>query len=237
MLDKSPTDIIQPQYDLQFADVARRGGVQLGPMLGVTWRYDPKRLVFVLARYKFVAKMLSGKARVVEIGCGEGFGAALVRQSVGSVFGIDIDSRMIDYAKGHAAHEELDLTYAVANAVSGVPGGPYDAAYSLDVIEHIPAHEEVNFVRGIVSSLVPAGVCIIGTPNITSEAYASEGSKIGHINLKSAETLRALLEDFFDNIFIFSMNDEVVHTGFSPMAHYTLAVCAGVRQTSRNSAA
>jgi len=25
------------------------------------------------------------------------------------------------------------------------------------------------------------------------------------------------------------MNDEVVHTGFYPMAHYLLAVCAGPR--------
>jgi hypothetical protein len=27
-------------------------------------------------------------------------------------------------------------------------------------------------------------------------------------------------------VFLFSMNDEVVHTGFYPMAHYLFAVCA-----------
>jgi hypothetical protein len=28
---------------------------------------------------------------------------------------------------------------------------------------------------------------------------------------------------------MFSMNDEVVHTGFGPMAHYLIALCAGPR--------
>jgi len=32
---------------------------------------------------------------------------------------------------------------------------------------------------------------------------------------------------FFRNIFIFSMNDEVVHTGFHPMAHYLFAIGVG----------
>jgi hypothetical protein len=35
------------------------------------------------------------------------------------------------------------------------------------------------------------------------------------------------MEDYFHNVFVFSMNDEVVHTGYYPMAHYLFAVCAG----------
>jgi hypothetical protein len=30
---------------------------------------------------------------------------------------------------------------------------------------------------------------------------------------------------FIHNVFIFSMNDEVVHTGFHPLAHYLRALC------------
>jgi hypothetical protein len=33
-----------------------------------------------------------------------------------------------------------------------------------------------------------------------------------------------LLSQFFHNVFIFSMNDEVVHTGFHPMAHYIIGL-------------
>jgi len=31
----------------------------------------------------------------------------------------------------------------------------------------------------------------------------------------------------FHEAFIFSMNDEVVHTGFYPLAHYLFALCVG----------
>jgi hypothetical protein len=30
------------------------------------------------------------------------------------------------------------------------------------------------------------------------------------------------------------MNDEVVHTGFAPMAHYLFAVCTGRRERPRD---
>ena len=35
------------------------------------------------------------------------------------------------------------------------------------------------------------------------------------------------MSKFFHNVFIFSMNDEVIHTGFYPMAHYLWAIGVG----------
>jgi len=57
-----------------------------------------------------------------------------------------------------------------------------------------------------------------------SQAHASPPSKIGHVNCKTGKELKALLERFFHNVFVFSMNDEVVHTGYAPMAHYLIAI-------------
>jgi len=34
-----------------------------------------------------------------------------------------------------------------------------------------------------------------------------------------------MLKNYFNNVFLFSMNDEVVHTGFNKMAHYLIAIC------------
>lgn len=77
----------------------------------------------------------------------------------------------------------------------------------------------------MTAPLVPEGVCIIGSPSIQSQAYASPPSKAGHVNCKSGPELKATMQRFFHNVFIFSMNDEVVHTGFYPMAHYLWALC------------
>jgi 2-polyprenyl-3-methyl-5-hydroxy-6-metoxy-1,4-benzoquinol methylase len=102
--------------------------------------------------------------------------------------------------------------------------GSFDGAYALDVIEHIPAERETQFVRNIVRSLTPHGVLILGSPSIQSQTHASPPSKAGHVNCKDGRGLKALLARFFHNVFVFSMNDEVVHTGYFPMAHYLIGI-------------
>ena len=78
-----------------------------------------------------------------------------------------------------------------------------------------------------VSCLERDGICIVGTPNITAEKFFSERGQIEHINLQSHQSLRRQLSNYFKNVFMFAMNDEVVHTGFLPMAHYLFALCVG----------
>jgi hypothetical protein len=80
-------------------------------------------------------------------------------------------------------------------------------------------------LKNIVDSLVPHGVLLIGTPSLESQQYASPASRAGHVNCKTAEEIKQLLLNYFANVFIFSMNDEVIHTGFYPMAHYLFALC------------
>jgi len=60
---------------------------------------------------------------------------------------------------------------------------------------------------------------------LESQAYASAPSKAGHVNCKTAVTLKELMQRRFHNVFIFSMNDEMVHTGFPALAHYLWALC------------
>ena len=79
----------------------------------------------------------------------------------------------------------------------------------------------------ICQSLNTNGVFIAGMPSLESQKYASPQSKAGHVNCKSGLDFKKLLENHFHNVFLFSMNDEVVHTGFSPMAQYLLVLCAG----------
>lgn len=103
--------------------------------------------------------------------------------------------------------------------------GAFDGVYALDVLEHIPQEDEGRFVSNVARSMTEHGVLIIGTPSIQSQAYASPQSKQGHVNCKDHTALKELMSRFFDNVFIFSMNDEVVHTGFYPMAQYLIALC------------
>ena len=84
--------------------------------------------------------------------------------------------------------------------------------------------------RTIKDNLSADGLCIIGTPNDTATQYASKASQIGHVNMFDADRLTALLRRHFTHVFIFGMNDEVVHTGFYPMCHYLVAVACVPRR-------
>jgi len=206
---------------------SRIGLKKLGPMSNSTWFSDPRRLTFTLARYKFVSKMLVGKSRVGEIGCGDGFASRIVRQSVGSLLVSDVDPYFIEaFRRSQILGDPFEIEAVIHDILeSPLPGPSFDAIYSLDVLEHIPAALEAGFLRNIVASLNQTGVAIIGMPSLESQTYASPDSAEGHVNCKSGSALASTLEEFFHNVFIFSMNDEVVHTGFAPMAHYLLAVC------------
>lgn len=209
---------------------ARRGPVQLGIVASFTWRNDPRHLLFELARYKFCAKLLAGKREVLEVGCGDGFGAQLVLQAVDAVHGIDIEPAAIRDAETRFAAEGLGLnasrggSFATHDIIERPLEKKFEAAYLLDVIEHIQPELEERFITNICRSLQPHGICIIGTPNLEAQRHASPASAAAHINLKSAEGLQRLLAETFHNVFVFSMNDEVVHTGFYPMAHYLFGV-------------
>jgi 2-polyprenyl-3-methyl-5-hydroxy-6-metoxy-1,4-benzoquinol methylase len=220
----------EPQYQKYVDNMAETGPVELGPMTSATWRIDPRRLTFMLARYKFVSKMLAGKDSVIEIGCGDGFGMRMVLQTVRRGVGVDFDPVFIEWASKVAKKEELAAEFILHDVIASPPPGVFSAAYSLDVIEHIEPADESKFVANIAAALAPDGVCFMGTPNITSAPYASEPSRIGHINLKSAETLAASMSAAFQHVFMFSMNDEMVHTGYAPMAHYLMAMGVNPRR-------
>lgn len=218
----------EPQYGLIFDVVEKHGVSKLGLMANVSWNQDPKRILFTLARYKFVAKMLSGRNKVLEIGCADAFGTRLVQQEVEQMTVVDFDPVFIDDIKSRAdSHWPLecfvhDLTQAP------VPG-EYDAIYCLDVLEHINPADEPAFMSNAIASLNADGVFIAGIPSLESQAYASPQSNAGHVNCKTGSVFRAGMMSYFKNVFIFSMNDEVVHTGFHSMAHYLIALCCGKR--------
>jgi 2-polyprenyl-3-methyl-5-hydroxy-6-metoxy-1,4-benzoquinol methylase len=225
MTEQAPTTK-EKQYGLLFDVVKTHGVSKLGLMINESWNQDPKRTLFTLARYKFVAKMLEGSADVLEIGCADAFGTRLVQQSCTNVTAVDFDPVFVDDVKARA-DPAWPLTCFVHDLLEGPVPGQFDAVYSLDVLEHIDPADEPRFLANMLASLKPDGVLLAGMPSLESQAHASPQSKAGHVNCKSGPALKALFKEHFHNVFLFSMNDEVVHTGFAAMAHYVIVLCCG----------
>jgi 2-polyprenyl-3-methyl-5-hydroxy-6-metoxy-1,4-benzoquinol methylase len=205
------------QFDLGFG----RGTAQ-------AYVYDTRMIAFVASRYKFASKMLAGVDTALEIGCGDGFGAPFVAQTVKRLICTDIDETTIKSNRTRLAPFK-NIEFHYYDFRESTFREKVRAIYLVDVIEHIFPEEEPGFLKNLVQSLTPDGFVLMGTPNVTANQYASVHSQEGHVNLKSHTSLKELGLKYFQNAFMFSMNDEVVHTGFAPMSNYLWLLAVGPR--------
>lgn len=203
-----------------------RAEMALGKHWSFNLRSDPKRFGFVLARYAVAAKLLTPGQQVLELGCSEGIGSGLLGATAASYTGVDFDAEAIAQAKRNWPTPRYEFLEADFLNLS-LP--PCDVVVSLDVVEHIERDREELFFGAVSDQLKADGMAVIGTPNLTAAAYQSEASQRGHVNLFSGDRLVETLRRRFEFVFLFGMNDELVHTGYTPMCHYLLAVACQKR--------
>ncbi len=198
--------------------------ISFGHQISYEWKYDAKHLCFSLSRYKFVSKMFEGLDSVLEIGAGDGFKSRIVSQTVKNLTLSDYKDINKNY---NFTSDKKKQKYLVQNFIEKKLNKKYSGIYALDVIEHISKKNENKFITNILHSLKTKGILIFGTPSIESQKYASRLSKLGHINCKNKTELKKKMLNYFNFVFAFSMNDEVLHTGFDKMSHYIFVVCCG----------
>lgn len=224
-MEMSVLETKEKQYSVSLDYRDKHGQERLGLMINQAWFDDPRRLAFTFSRYKFVSKMFEGLDNVLEVGCGDGFASRVVQQSVRNLTLTDFDQHFIDDIKERELSNWKFKNVLQHDMLKGPIPGKFDGIYSLDVLEHILPKDENAFLTNIIASLSQQGTMIIGMPTIESQEYASPISKEGHVNCQSSPQLRETMKKFFNNVYMFSMNDEVLHTGYYKMSHYIFALC------------
>lgn len=140
-----------------------------------------------------------------------------MRQHVGSLTAIDSDAASIREAV-NGNSERWPIAFEATDFMLHMPP-PCDAVYALDVFEHIA--EESAFLSRLARC---APVCIIGTPSLESQRYASDISRAGHVNCVTKRGLRERMQRHWRHVFMFGMNDTTLHTGFDAMTHYLFGI-------------
>ena len=219
----------EPQYSLLLDVKEKHGIARLGLMVNESWNQDPKRTLFTSPAINSWPGCWPATG-MLEVGCADAFGTRIVQQAVKKVTAVDFDPLFVADARERMnPHWPMDIR--VHDMLEGPVPGTFDAAYALDVLEHIRPDDEHRFIANTIATLTPEGIVIFGMPSLESQRYASPQSKEGHVNCKNGEDFKRDLERYFHSVFMFSMNDEVVHTGFYPMAHYLLGIACHRRES------
>lgn len=221
-------DEVYAQYD-QF----REEGFAISKYAASDYCANPSRLLFRFARYKHVSRLMAGLGRVLEIGSSDCLGAPIVADKVGKLVCIEEHAGLYNSARSLVKQMNIDIELHNASFPCdyekidflGENKLTFDGIYCLDVLEHIQPAEAADFTKKCSEILVDSGVFVCGIPSLESQKYASPASKAGHVNCMSSEDYKIFLSDFFENVFIFGINDETLHTGFGAMCHYLLALC------------
>jgi SAM-dependent methyltransferase len=99
-------------------------------------------------------------AAVLEVGCGEGYGTAMIAHGARTVLGLDYD----EAAVRHAQRSYPGAHFARANlAALPIRSEAVDAVVTLQVIEHVWDHPQ--FVRECARVVRRGGQFIVTTPN------------------------------------------------------------------------
>jgi len=101
---------------------------------------------------------------VLEVGCGEGYGAALLAQKVSRIIGLDIDEATLSHAAGKYASEKCSFQFYDGKKLP-FRTGIFDAAVSFQVIEHV--QDDRAYLAEIARVLKPQGRLLLTTPNRT----------------------------------------------------------------------
>jgi O-antigen biosynthesis protein len=158
----------------------------------VPWAPDVQVVYEHLHRYLWAARIVGG-GRVLDLGSGEGFGAAILAESAAAVVGIDIDERTVEHSRLNYAGDGGNLEFRVASAadLSEFGDASFDAVVAFEVIEHLDEQDEA--MDEVARVLGPDGVLILSTPDRLMYSEATGYENPFHMRELTLEELRQLL--------------------------------------------
>jgi ubiquinone/menaquinone biosynthesis C-methylase UbiE len=149
--------------------------------------------------YEFAGRALSlfKPNKIIDVACGNGEWSGVLGSMLGNaqVVGVDLDERLIDYAKTHFQTERVAFVRADALKLP-FPDKSFDSVVSFHTIEHFNETDQVKLLRELSRVLRDYGVLVIATPD--RDVWSLQGIagiQEDHIRELNQKEFRSILRD------------------------------------------
>ncbi|MBQ6483336.1 MAG: methyltransferase domain-containing protein [Anaerolineaceae bacterium] len=151
-------------------------------------------------RYQFARQFAFGK-RVLDAACGSGYGSKILAEEAKEVYGIDISSEAVAYAKEEYGAENIVFSQA---SIAKLPfqDNFFDLIVSYETLEHVDEDTQNTFLHEIRRTLTPGGILVMSTPN--RDIYDKRGENDFHVHELSFHEFEGFLRGAFRHVYFFS---------------------------------
>ncbi|MDD5543493.1 MAG: methyltransferase domain-containing protein [Acidobacteriia bacterium] len=152
-----------------------------------------------LHRY-WLARQVASGMKVLDLGCGEGYGSAGLAEVAQSVLGLDLSAEAIEHAR--KVYPRPNLHYEVGDCRhTPCADGEFDLVVCFELIEHVNDQEQL--LHEVKRVLGPRGVLVVSSPD--KKFYSDEPRYENPFHAKELylDEFKALLERHFEEVIIF----------------------------------
>lgn len=138
--------------------------------------------------------------KVLDLGCGEGYGTFYLADKASQIIGVDIDKYIVKHAK--EKYQKDNLSFEVMDIKRlDFPDKAFDVVISLHVIEHLHLNKIQEHLQEIKRVLKGNGIYILATPNRKTRLKPGQESfNIYHLHEYNWQELQGLLKGCFNNV-------------------------------------
>ena len=194
------------------------------------------------ARYSFASR-LAGARRVLDAGCGAGYGSSELAVTAKWAVGLDVSEEAVGYARQHYQRPNLRFLRGACPALPFTEAC-FDLVVAFEVIEHLSDWK--GFLAEARRVLCKGGLFVVSTPN---KLYYEESRKLHgpnpfHVHEFAFEEFRDELRNLFPHVTMF-LENHTASVVFQPLSgdsdcagrlasrdaepgdsHFFLAVCS-----------
>lgn len=157
-----------------------------------------------IATYRFAESYTSGK-RILDYGCGSGYGSAWIARSAASVTGVDVAADAIAHAQREYQAPNLSFHQIDPRAPLPFADNSFDTVLSFQVFEHVA--DTAHYLDQIRRVLVPGGHLVLVTPDRSTRLLPFQKPwNRWHLTEYSADSLTNKIRAHFASVELLRMS-------------------------------